>query len=151
MARASAGPRERVTDHDLAESRLSRSVGGDLDAQQLCAAVDGALWIAVLPTKTTDKNKLGGALLNIGFVPDEEVAGIADVDPCPGEGPSDSGPEMVWQVSTPVVVQGTPRFLPLTLEGDTTRGLSQQGVVRLRLPLDPLALFADVLEWKLGK
>ena len=33
-------------------------------------AVDGALWIAVLKTKTTDTTKLGDALLNIGFVPD---------------------------------------------------------------------------------
>ena len=103
------------------------------------AAVDGALWIAVLSTKTTDPSKLGNALLNIGFVPDQEIASIADVDPCPGEGPTDGGPEMIWQVSTPTVVQGEPRYVPLAVEGDTSRGLSQQGVVRVRLPLDPLA------------
>ena len=44
------------------------------------AAVDGALWIALLRTKTTDPTKLGRALINIGFVPDEEIVGIADVD-----------------------------------------------------------------------
>ncbi|MEO8333810.1 MAG: putative baseplate assembly protein [bacterium] len=100
------------------------------------SAVDGALWIALLKTKTTDITKLGRALINIGFVPDEEIVGIADVDACPGVMPSDNGPEMIWQVSTPTVSAGVPRFQTLALEGDTTRGLTQQGVLRLRLPLD---------------
>ena len=101
------------------------------------AAVDGALWIALLRTKTTDVNELGKALLNLGFVPDEEILGIAEVDACPGVKPADNGPEMIWQVSTPNVVKGDPQFLTLSPEGDTTRGLSQQGVVQLRLPNDP--------------
>ncbi len=104
------------------------------------AAVDGALWIALLKTKTTDPTKLGRALINIGFVPDEEIAGIADVDACPGTALAENGPEMVWQISTPTVVSGEPKFLPLAVEGDTTRGLSQQGVVRLRLTADPLQI-----------
>jgi len=100
------------------------------------AAVDAALWIALLRTKTTDITKLGKALINIGFVPDEEILGIAEVDSCPGNTPADNGPEMIWQVSTPTVVQGAPRFLTLAVEGDTTRGLTQQGVIQLRLPHD---------------
>ncbi len=100
------------------------------------AAVDGALWIALLATKTTDVAKLGRALINIGFVPDEEIVGIADVDACPGVMPSDNGPEMIWQVSTPVVTAGVPKFQTIAVEGDTTRGLTQQGVLRLRLPMD---------------
>ena len=40
------------------------------------AAVDGALWIAVLRTKTTDIDASSArALINIGFVPDEEIVG----------------------------------------------------------------------------
>ena len=104
------------------------------------AAVDGALWIALLRTRTTDTTKLGRALINIGFVPDEEILGIADVDACPGVKPADNGPEMIWQVSTPTVTAGEPRFLPLAVEGDTTRGLTQQGVLRLRLPADSTAI-----------
>ena len=104
------------------------------------AAVDGALWIALLRTKVTEVNELGGALVNIGFVPDEDILGIAEVDACPGTRPADNGPEMIWQVSTPVIVQGEPRFRTLAVEGDTTRGLTQQGVVQLRLPLDPTQL-----------
>lgn len=100
------------------------------------AAVDGALWIALLRTRSTDATKLGNAIINIGFVPDEEVVGIADVDACPGVMPSDNGPETVWQISTPTVVAGVPKFATLPVEGDTTRGLTQQGVLRLRLPLD---------------
>jgi hypothetical protein len=101
------------------------------------SAVDGALWIALLRTKTTDLKKLGSALINIGFVPDEEIVGIADVDACPGVTPGDKGPEMIWQVSTRTVTAGVPKFRTLAIEGDTTRGLTQQGVLRLRLPTDP--------------
>ena len=100
------------------------------------AAVDGALWIALLRTKNTDVTKLANAILNIGFVPDEEIVGIADVDACPGVAPSDNGPETVWQLSTPMVTAGVPKYATLAVEGDTTRGLTQQGVLRLRLPLD---------------
>jgi hypothetical protein len=103
----------------------------------VATAVDGALWIALLKTKATDPTELGKALLNIGFVPDEDILGIAEVDPCPGDKPADNGPEMIWQVSTPTVVNGEPQFLTLSPEGDTTRGLSQQGVVQLRMPNDP--------------
>lgn len=106
----------------------------------LRAAVDGALWIALLRIPGTDPTKLGGALINIGFVPDEDISGIADVDACPGTAPTDNGPEMIWQISTPTVVEGEPRFVPVSVEGDTTRGLSQQGVVRLRLPADATQL-----------
>ena len=101
------------------------------------ATVDGALWIALLSTKTTDRNELGRALINVGFVPDEEIVGIAGVDACPGVTPADKGPEMIWQVSTETVTAGVPKFQTLAVEGDTTRGLTQQGVVRLRLPTDP--------------
>lgn len=103
-------------------------------------AVDGALWIALLRTKTTNAGALGNALINIGFVPDEEILGITEIDGCPGDRPADAGPEMIWQVSTTRVVNGEPRFLTLAVEGDTTRGCTQQGVVRVRLPADPTAI-----------
>src|ERR1051325_3142805 len=105
----------------------------DAISLDLGQAVDGSLWLALLKTKTTDDTKLPGALINVGFAPDEIVLSIDDVDAGPGVTPADNGPEMIWQVSTPRVTKGEPQYLPLCPEGDTTRGLSQQGVLRLRL------------------
>jgi hypothetical protein len=109
----------------------------DAVAVDIAAAVDGSLWIALLPIAGTDTQALGSALVNIGFVPEEDLNSITNVDACPGARPRDNGPEMVWQITSRTVIQGEPRFIPLTVEGDSSRGLSQQGVVRLRLPGDP--------------
>src|SRR5262245_30936494 len=105
-------------------------------AVNLQTTVDGALWLAVLATKTTDVTKLGKAILNFGFVPDEEVISIDEVDACPGMQPPAASDDVVWQVSTGRLDNGEPVYRTITAEGDTTRGLSQQGVVRLRLPDD---------------
>lgn len=105
------------------------------------SAVDHALWIAVLSTKTTDLKKLSGALLNIGFIPDEDVPTIDDVDQCPGADASQApAADMVWDVSTSDSANGEPRYAAATVEGDTTLGLTQQGVVRVRLPDKPVKL-----------
>ena len=100
-------------------------------------SVDGCVWIAVRRTKTTDMSKLGGALLNIGVVLDPQVPSMDQVDPCPGVSPTDSGAEMIWQVSTGRAdAHGQPTYRDLKVEGDSTRGLASQGIVRLRLPDD---------------
>src|SRR5579883_670657 len=101
-------------------------------------AVDNALWIAVQKTDKTDFNQLYNALVNVGFVPDEQVVSMADVLPCPGTGVTTPVPQIVWQVSTGQLsaADGSPIYRELIPEGDTTRGLSQSGVVRLRLPRD---------------
>jgi len=104
------------------------------------ATVDGALWIAVLRTPTTGIGPLAKALLNIGFVPDEEVQSIDEVAQCPGVRPGDRGPEMIWEIATRTIVDGAPEYQVVATEGDTTRGLTQPGVVRLRLPDDLPAL-----------
>jgi len=109
------------------------------------AAVDGMLWVAVLRTKETVDDLLLKQVVNVGFMPDETITGVADVEPCPGEGAATTGPAVVWEISTGrVSSDGTPVYLPLQVVGDTTRGLTQQGVVRLRLPEDPddLGVFA---------
>jgi hypothetical protein len=99
-------------------------------------SVDGAIWIAVRSTKTTDLLKLKGGLISLGFVPDLEVPSIDQVDPCPGLA-SDSGAEMIWQASTGIIDdKGLPTFTTIKVEGDTTRGLAGQGSVQLRLPDD---------------
>lgn len=104
-------------------------------------SVDGAIWIAVRKTKSTDPSLLGGALLSLGFIPDPVLPAIDQIDPCPGAGAADSGSELVWQASTGVVdAQGEPKYLAIATEGDTTRALAQQGTVQLRLPASILAL-----------
>jgi len=110
------------------------------------SAVDGAIWIAVLKTKTTDVNKLGKALINIGFIPDQEVPTIDDVSSCPGDGATTASSDMVWQASTSILEQGEPKYTSLVVEGDTTAGLTQQGVVRIRLPDDPTTLGVYTLD-----
>jgi predicted phage baseplate assembly protein len=102
------------------------------------ATVDGILWVAVLRTDDTDVASLASAVLNLGFVPDPEVPTMDEVDACPGPASGDRSDEVVWEYST-AEVRGAhqPVFRPLTLVGDTTRGLARQGVVRLRLPRDP--------------
>jgi hypothetical protein len=107
---------------------------GDGPSVDFGATVDGMLWVAVLRGKGTDPSKLGGALLNLGFVPDSAAPAPADVAPCPGAGTSTPSPAVEWQVSTPRDQAGTPVYLPIRVEGDGTRGLGQEGVMRLRLP-----------------
>ncbi len=101
------------------------------------ATVDGMLWVAVLAEKVLDPTKFAKALLNLGFMPDPTVPTIDQVAPCPGTSNS-TGPSVEWQISTGVLDgSGNPVYEAIAFEGDTTRGLTQQGVVRLRLPKDP--------------
>lgn len=110
-------------------------------------SVDGMLWIAVLRTDHTDPAALGGALLNLGVLGDDQAAGLDDVAPCEGTNPpADGGLELRWEASTPVEVQGKPQYLSLAVERDSTRGLTRDGVVRLHLPRDVTALGTVALD-----
>jgi hypothetical protein len=100
--------------------------------------VDGVLWLAVLGTDDTDPARLGSAVLNLGFVPDPEIPTMAEVEACPGAGAAAATDEVVWEVSTAELRGGAPVYRPLAVVGDTTGGLAREGVVRLRLPADPL-------------
>ncbi|HEV7589221.1 MAG TPA: putative baseplate assembly protein [Longimicrobium sp.] len=116
-------------------------------AVDFSAAVDRVLWVAVLKTKELDPadlSPLSDGLMNLGFVPDPDVASIDQVDPCPGEGASAGGDEVAWEASDPKLVDGAPVYRPLVVEGDTTRGLTRQGVLRLRLPVDVTRLGAPL-------
>lgn len=99
------------------------------------ATVDGHFWIAVLKEKGADLGLLGDALLNLGFVPDPLVPTLDQINACPGEGAFTKGPAVEWQISSGKLDNnGQPTYHTITIEGDTTRGLSQEGVLRLRLP-----------------
>jgi hypothetical protein len=98
--------------------------------------VDGILWVAVLGTDTTDIARLADAVVNLGITPDPVVLSMDEVDPCPGEGDAAPTDEVVWEVSTAELRGDAPVYRALAVVGDTTRGLAQEGVVRLRLPHD---------------
>jgi hypothetical protein len=107
-------------------------------------SVDGAIWIAVRKTAVTDINTLGGALLNIGYIPDQEAPSIDQVDAYPGVQASGNGAELIVEASTGVIdTRQTPQapvYLALKVEGDTTLSLARQGVLQLRLPKDITSL-----------
>jgi hypothetical protein len=61
-------------------------------------------------------------------------------------------PAVEWKISTGKLINGIPQYRSIVQEGDTTRGLSQDGVVRLRLPQDTkqIGVFAADDPDKLG-
>ncbi len=99
-------------------------------------AVDGRLWLAIQRTRHTDPDALGGKVLNVGFSPAAEVPELSRVLACPGPGEGDPGPTVVWQGTAGLDDDGQPRYRSLQVVGDTTRGLTREGVVRLQLPED---------------
>jgi hypothetical protein len=118
-----------------------QTAAGPVDFER---SVDGAIWIAVRRTKTTDDGKLGGARLSLGFIPDREVPSIdqiEQIEACPGVAPAGGGAELIWEASTGTLDStGEPAYLALKLEGDTTLSLARQGTVQIRLPEDIKAL-----------
>jgi len=118
--------------------------------------VDKRLWVAVLGEKGADKKELGGALLNLGFILDTIFPALdppADeperrIEACPGAGSTPRGPAVEWKISTGRVNNDKPEYRSIAQEGDTTRGLSQDGVVRLRLPRDSknFGVFTDKVD-----
>jgi hypothetical protein len=98
--------------------------------------VDGKLWVAVLKEKGFDPTEMGGALFNLGLVLDPVFASMDQVAACPGSGFVTPAPAVEWKVSTGKLKDDNPLYQSIMQEGDSTRGLSQDGVVRLRLPQD---------------
>jgi hypothetical protein len=98
------------------------------------STVDGILWIAVLGGKGADPTQLGNALFNLGFSPDPTAPPVTQTPACPGAGPASTSPSVEWQVSTGQLDgSGNPIYQAISSEADTTLGLTQEGVVRLRL------------------
>jgi predicted phage baseplate assembly protein len=102
------------------------------------AAVDRMLWIAVLGERGVDPAKLAGQTINVGVIPDLVVREDDAPTPSPGAGAQQpSPPPLRWQVSTYRPTDAEPVYRALEIVGDSTRGLTRDGVVRLRLPKDP--------------
>jgi hypothetical protein len=125
------------------------------------AAVDGMLWVPVLAESADRVAAVRAALashpeapllLNIGFVPDSRIDRDEEIDPqefaqrfhCPGAGaPGGEAQAVEWQIWSALSEENEPGYRALRLEGDTTAGLTREGIVRLRLPrdLDALGVF----------
>lgn len=115
-------------------------------------AVDGMIWLAVVNQASAPFTAAAmlGETISVGFVPDEAPATLDDTAPCPGDPATQAQvaqqtQALVWQVSTGVQSSRTPVYERTAVAGDTTNGLTQQGVVQLQLPSDPSKLGAFVL------
>ena len=105
-------------------------------------AIDGTVFVA-LTTEAADLTAMAGELLSIGVIPSREVPTMADRDPCPGEGAEPVSPPMQWQICTTTQVAAAPDpdsadpvWRDLDVVGDTSAGLTTDGVVRLRMPAE---------------
>jgi predicted phage baseplate assembly protein len=127
----------------------SDPLAADASLLELPEAVDGTLWVAVLAKQPP---ALNGQALSLGFAWDGDAGAMADRTACPGPGAGRPGPPVVWQISSGQSDPGgEPRYETLQLIGDTTRGLTRDGVVRLRLPASvENRLFASPADELLG-
>jgi hypothetical protein len=108
-------------------------LASDATLLELPEAVDGALWVALVTAGPTAA--LDGQALSLGFAFDGDPGPPAERAACAGVGAASPGPAVVWQVSTGQLdAAGEPRYETVPALADTTRGLTADGVVRLRLP-----------------
>lgn len=118
-------------------------------------AVDRSLWIALLVPKQVLRKPadppsakktpaeiralVKDLVLSIGVVLDQSLCGPADVERRPDPEFEDRALPVIWQISTgkfhgATVSLDQLRYDRLTVQSDTTLGLSRSGVVRLVLP-----------------
>ncbi len=142
-----------TTPTDTAAYR-SKQLGPDGDLPlDLDESVDAMLWVAVLAADPETAQGLRETLvtegevppqLNLGFVPDihidpdQTVPGTAftELTRCPGQGAGAKRHAVQWEVGTGALNGEEPVYRALETAGDTTDGLSREGIVRLRLPAD---------------
>ncbi|GAA1996293.1 putative baseplate assembly protein [Microbacterium pumilum] len=108
--------------------------------------VDGALWVALLAQETTELAALAGRTIFLGVAFDERF------DPPPVLGKltpdktealragalTEDPPATLWQLWTEQKdADGNAILVPLSVLGDTTRGMVTTGVVKLELPTLP--------------
>jgi predicted phage baseplate assembly protein len=128
--------------------------GGPLDVS---TTVDQSLWVALLAKNAAaaaawDSAVLRDRTLFLGVAVDEELPRTFDLQ-ARNQGDrtlllasklTADPPGILWELWTPVPAAGAPAqpstLVPLTMAGDTTRGLTTTGVVELLLPKDFTAL-----------
>jgi predicted phage baseplate assembly protein len=161
-ADAKADARERAgLDED--ESVFYRTVVTSLDPADPEAAtidvseqLDASLWVALLARPTFDPAPLSRRTLFVGVAFDEAFPEPPTLQKLHDDGAietlgsralTDDPPPTEWQLWAGQDPSGTPVFLPLSVLGDTTRGMVTTGVVKLELPdrLPPLRSLGDGL------
>jgi hypothetical protein len=106
--------------------------------------VDGCVWVAVLKDPLISLEPAGGHAirLNLGFSPQPITPTLDDINACSRMG-DQQGPALEWRISGATLApDGSPRYLPVRVAGDSTAGFTKEGVVRLELPskLDELGI-----------
>lgn len=103
--------------------------------------VDEMIWVAVLNNADQTNSEVlqsmreSGAILNIGFSPDQEPPEVEDIEPCPGPNAQSVAGAVQWQVSSDQVIDTEePNYLACALAGDSTSGLRNEGIVRVKIP-----------------
>ncbi len=139
-----------VTTAPYTTTLLPAPVNGVLpDPTALSAAVDQVLWIALLVPQaqagkagwepTTVAQNIAGEVISVGIGVDSVLCGPDDVQQCPDPGTIAATLPLTWQIATgrftgTKVQVDQLRYDRLAVEGDTTAGLAQTGVWRLRMP-----------------
>lgn len=122
-----------------------------VDSLQVSKSVDGILWVAVIaadgftPADVKALLAPGGPLdgqdLNIGVWLTDQYPSMPEVDPCGGLTPSPPpgqatpAPTVNWQISVAHTGDdGSPAYVAVKLDSDSTAGLTTNGVAAIRLP-----------------
>ncbi|MGC3992790.1 MAG: putative baseplate assembly protein [Propionicimonas sp.] len=148
-ADAKADARERAG-VDTDDSAFYRTVVTSADPADPDAAtidvseqLDASLWVALLARPTFDPAPLARRTLFVGVAFDEtfpvpvSLQGLHDDGTLATLGSdvlTDDPPPTEWQLWAGTDSSGTPVLLPLSVLGDTTRGMVTTGVVKLELP-----------------
>jgi predicted phage baseplate assembly protein len=130
------------------------SIDGTGDPVDFGATIDGVMWVAVLAEKGAIPDAILAAMadgaLSIGYVPDPVVATMDEVLACPGAGTATTAPAVEWVISMRTLVNDKPNYARLRMVGDTTRGLTQQGVIQIKVPRDVADVGAPAVDADLG-
>jgi hypothetical protein len=113
---------------------------GSTPPLDFAGTVDGCVWIAVLKDPGVVLEPAAGHAirLNLGFAPQPVYPTLDTAPACAGDGAALRGPALEWRASSKLLAPGGgPRYLPLRVAGDATAGFSEEGVVRLELPMLP--------------
>jgi len=104
------------------------------------AQVDRALWVGLVAKNSTDLSQLRGRIITIGIAFDEVLDPPGPLTALPADelrsaGLTDDPPAMLWRLwQADETKSADQAFTGLDVVRDTTRGLTQTGVVHLQLP-----------------
>jgi baseplate J-like protein len=101
-------------------------------AVDFSGAVDRMIWVAVMKTKDTIASLLPGQTLCLGVVFDDQVKAGDPMQECLDR---NQPATMDWQISTGRFDSANrPTYIKVEVKGDTTRGLTRSGIVKLAFP-----------------